>query len=648
MKISHIDIQNFGPIEKTVLHLADRGLNNIEGCNNDDSSADSNGSGKSTIPDALYWCLFNETAREVTGDDVVSNFAGKDCYVEVSILEGETAYLVKRWRKMKGMGKTNGVSLHRVDPTGVVDMTGGTDKLTQVEIERVLGCSKEVFTKAVYSGQEALPDLPKMTDKAIKALVEEAAGIEILTRAYDLAKKHRVSTEKLETDANRNVQEAQRRYDDAHANLVTLDGKNQAWAGEQAAKITAKEAEFDRADTESKRIAALRDVIDMPAINGRLHTLRASVSAVSGEQVELRKLASAVSSARAALQIANNNVTNKTTEAQRARTHFDSFDSAVGKPCGECGKEYAAEDIAPAKETARLKLNAIVKEAKDLVPAARAAQVTLDDAIKAHDTYQAGMTDVSAAMTDIRTEEAKVSEFDRLNTAFTVQAGTCQHLSKQVRDLQAETNPFTAMLDGAKDTVNARLTELGARRTELEAAMKKATIANAAVAAFGPSGVRAYVLDTVTPYLNSRTAHYLGTLSDGRISAIWTTLATNSKGELVEKFCIEVEKDGTGGKTFKALSGGEKRKVRLACALALQDLVASRASKPIDLLILDEVDDALDDAGLQRLMGVLEEKAREKGTVLVISHNSLSDWIRQSVTVTMQGGKSTVTGDLCR
>jgi len=94
------------------------------------------------------------------------------------------------------------------------------------------------------------------------------------------------------------------------------------------------------------------------------------------------------------------------------------------------------------------------------------------------------------------------------------------------------------------------------------------------------------------------------------------------------------------------LSGGEKRKVRLATAMALQDMVASRATKPISLFIADEVDDALDDAGLERLMGILDEKARDRGTVLVISHNSLTDWIRDHAIVTKSGGLATVTGAL--
>lgn len=73
-------------------------------------------------------------------------------------------------------------------------------------------------------------------------------------------------------------------------------------------------------------------------------------------------------------------------------------------------------------------------------------------------------------------------------------------------------------------------------------------------------------------------------------------------------------------------------------------MVASRATKPINLFMADEIDDAIDPPGLERLMGVLDRKAKERGTVLVISHNSLSDWIDNVITVTKSGGLSTVGG----
>ena len=205
----------------------------------------------------------------------------------------------------------------------------------------------------------------------------------------------------------------------------------------------------------------------------------------------------------------------------------------------------------------------------------------------------------------------------------------------------AEENPHLA---GAKDAIE-RLRAVDdaqkAKRTEQAKILDEQLIALNAVNVYGPAGARAHILDTVTPFLNDRTAHYLGSLSDGNISAVWNTISTTKSGEMREKFKIEVT-NNTGGDSFAALSGGEKRKARLACALALQDLVASRASKPINLWMGDEIDEALDPAGLERLMTVLEEKARERGTVLVISHNDLKDWIRSRWLVVKDAGAATV------
>ena len=155
------------------------------------------------------------------------------------------------------------------------------------------------------------------------------------------------------------------------------------------------------------------------------------------------------------------------------------------------------------------------------------------------------------------------------------------------------------------------------------------------------------VLDPGSAAAGQSRAQYLGALADGNINATWSTLSKTAKGELKEKFNIEVVND-KGAKSFAGLSGGEKRKVRLAAAMALQDMVASRATKPINIFIADEVDHALDEAGLERLMGVLEKKAKERGTVLVISHNSLSDWIDNVITVTKTGGTSNVAGATVR
>src|SRR5690606_21918673 len=58
-----------------------------------------------------------------------------------------------------------------------------TDRLTQQVVEKIVGASRDVFRAAVYAGQEQMPDLPAMTDKNLKILIEEAAGVTLLEEA---------------------------------------------------------------------------------------------------------------------------------------------------------------------------------------------------------------------------------------------------------------------------------------------------------------------------------------------------------------------------------------------------------------------------------------------------------------------------------
>ena len=53
MKFVNLIIENFGAIGSANIALGDQGLVLIQGENKDDSSAMSNGAGKSTVPDAL-------------------------------------------------------------------------------------------------------------------------------------------------------------------------------------------------------------------------------------------------------------------------------------------------------------------------------------------------------------------------------------------------------------------------------------------------------------------------------------------------------------------------------------------------------------------------------------------------------------------
>jgi DNA repair exonuclease SbcCD ATPase subunit len=643
VKFLTLEIENCLSIGEARVSLDGQGLVSISGDNQDDTSADSNGTGKSSVVDSLAWCLWGTTARGVSGDDVVSWFCGKGqgTRVATTVEDDGELYQVVRHRKYPKQG--NKLQLFKEENGQWVDLTKGTTSLTQKQIERLLGCSEEVFNAAVYSGQEVMPDIPNMTDKQLKLLVEQAAGVDVLSNAYDLARERARRASETRAAAQIGYDRANDRLTDAMNSLTAAEANAANWGTQQQAKIARLKVETVQRAAAFKTAKDARDPNADAVLDARIAEVQAKIDAVVGErqreaslQTTYNTVASTYHTAKAALDRAARDLATR----QHELAHVDA---EVGKACRSCGKEVTAEDLVTTKKIAQENVTAATTELETRKQKLAAAEKMLADADAELVKHRESMTDISASTTEMsalhrekQIVAAEDAEISRLREAARTAA-------LQAQAAEQECNPFLSMVEQAKQAITDRSAMVETAKANTLTAIEEEKYAQAVVTVFAPAGVRARRLDEATPYLNQRTAHYLGSLADGAIEAFWTTLTeTKDKKELREKFSVTVEKKGAGTGSFKNLSGGEKRKVRLACALALQDLVATRAAKTIALWVGDEVDDALDSAGLERLMGVLEEKARERGTVLVISHNDIKDFCRQEIRVTKQNGRATV------
>ena len=632
MKFNTLIIRNFLAIGEATINLSDRGLVLLQGDNRDDTSANSNGAGKSSVVDALCWCLFGVTARGESGDAVVNQKAGNDCYVEVQIVDGFDTYTVTRHRKDK-IGK-NGLFLQHTTPSSATctDLTKGTDKLTQAEVERVLGSTYEVFRSSIYAGQDDMPNLPAMTDRNLKALVEEAAGVTLLEQAYEEARRQfRDAETHIEVDkatiANGIVNLRSAR--DSHNDRITQYDK---WEANQREVVLALGEEMERlADTINDRKSKMASS-SIASVTASIKEADEKLASVSAELDEERKLNNKVATANKTAGILKSKLIVLKTRHSEAKTKLDEVDHKIGCPCDDCGRPLTADEIAPAKASAAVQVEKIAREFRETRSSAESAIAELKTTADALSLHRASMTDVSETSRHRASLSVTLATLNRQETEYRELLAKYGQLTKQKLESTLTPNPYAAQVEDAREHIDKCEKALNDSVTKCNEAEKEQQIAQIVAKTFSPGGVRGKILDEVTPYLNDQTAKYLSTLSDGNITAHWTTLTRNAKGELKEKFAIEVE-NGKGGKSFGLLSGGEKRKVQIAAALALQDLVSRRATKPIDLWIGDEVDNALDPAGLERLMTILDEKARERGTVVVVSHADLKDWISQVITI---------------
>lgn len=637
MKFLTLEVENFMALANAKVELDQRGLVLIQGVNAGDSSAASNGAGKSTLMNSLMWCIYGETSHGVKGDDVLSTGHEKNCRVKVTIEDEGKRYAIIRHRKHKEY--KNRLIVRGEDG----DMTKGKDSLTQEFVERLIGASKEVFMASIYASQEAMPDLPGMSDKNLKTIVEEAAGVDRLTKAYSIARERanaaaaRMETTKTKMDACLSLVES------AQNELESAKTSSEAWERDRSERL-----DIARADLVGAEVTLTEVEMELRSLPEQIRDTENSIgkereklASKEEHDAKLVKVRGAITDIRASIRITENIQKEAMQRARAFKVKAEEVNTKVGEPCPTCGKAYCVEDLSTVKESFVEQARSEISQAQASATSVAKYQEHLEKALKIESSLVASTPDVSAI----------ISRIEQL----TKELGTLRHREKEVVAVEAlvararsevdritkETNPFLAVIKRHEESLAANKSNYGVLKTELKNIQEQALLLDKARQVYSPAGVRSHILTSVTPFLNAQTAEYLNTLSDGNIVAEWSTMESTKKGEWRDKFNISVRKIGAS-KTFQTLSGGEKRKVRIACSLALQDLVASRASKNIELFIGDEIDDALDTAGLERLMGILEAKARERGTVMIISHKEMKSWFRETITVEVKEGRSYV------
>lgn len=648
MYFGKLSIKNFLVIGEAEVDLHNCGLTLIEGRNEDDESANSNGAGKSSLVDALCWCLYGVTGRGVSGDAVINKKAKKECVVGVEVwTEGLNCYYIERGRKSKRLGNNLIVQHVIVDGNDVgsgCELTKTTVADTQALVNDLLGCSYEIFTSSIYAVQEKMPDLPALTDKALKTLIEEAAGIDKLQKASEIAHAKYQDCVRLTTETQGRIENLtselsnnKKLLDDVvyeretHIRNATL---------ERAQQLRYK----DLLESELKKASAL-PVEAVEAIEKKKAEIQAKIdeySFIEAKGAEKQRLAM---SAQSHCVMTKKEIEKEKEKIADLNKEINNLEAKIGTHCSECGKVYQAEDLETAKKAIETqianKTKEVLKQIEDFKKQVAEAKVLAKDA----EDFKKSMPNATELMSAMNELNERLKKNQDVQFQIDTQKRELQNLKKTIEATEEVTvkgkTPYNKTIKTLEESIAKLEKDKKERESEHEKYAEQQKIAEAVDELYSRKGIRAHILDTVTPFLNERTAFYLNTLSDGEITATWQTLTKTAKGDFKEKFSIDVQ-SVKGANCFAGLSGGEKRKVRVATSMALQDLVASRAKKPIDLYIADEVDHALDASGLERMMSILEEKAKQFGTALVISHNSLRDWIDNSIVVTKRDGISTV------
>lgn len=641
MEIQSVGIRNFLIIGEVDAILSGRGLTRIAGENLDDTTSSSNGSGKSCILEAVYWCLFGDTLRNIrSADGVVNNTVKKDCSVVVQMIDGDTKYQVERYRKHTK--KKNNLYLY----INGVDSRGKDNRETQEFIESVIGMDKISFANSIIFGQghsKNLKRFSEMSDAEKKSTMEKVLNIEAFARAHEHSKKV-LSGLSSEVDIlSRERNNHLNRIEDLTQSII--DCKRRIADGErellQKKKTVAEELEYciETLSSEKKALSDMPETKDVSDIEDRISQCE---ELERSEKLKRDSLTKRYRERRDEI-IGLKGRIDGVVGSFKARIAALSDGSDAGEHCNHCGSVITVDSIESHKGYLEFEIADNLRSVKSLAEKLESLSKSYESRKEKLETSMRAARDLSKQFTSELIYQNKIeSKKQSLESRIETYAQEINFLKNRIAELEEETEevPWKGVLASQERQLNECKEKIKSLDSEIEQKSEEINYVKFWVNGFSRKGIRSFMLDKVVPYINERLNHYLTILTDGGITARFNTVKQLSSGEYREDFNLEI-KNKKASETYEGNSGGERRRVDLAVALAFNDFISSRSGKRFNILLLDEVFEGVDAEGLYYVIKVLEDLARRKSSVFVITHrDELKSYFNDEIVLQRKDGMS--------
>ena len=227
LTIKEITIKNFmsvGNVTQGVL-LHDTGLTLVIG-NNLDLGGDGsrNGTGKTTLVNALSYGLFGLPLTNIKRDNLINKTNGKHMLVTIEFSCNHTNYRIERGRK-PGILKFYVNDAEQIDAT---DEGQGESKLTQRQIDKILGMTHNMFKHVMALNTYTEPFLA-MRQNDQRNLIEELLGITMLSEKATILKELVRETKESHKEEEYRIGGIQQANEQIESSIKDLQRRSDLW-----------------------------------------------------------------------------------------------------------------------------------------------------------------------------------------------------------------------------------------------------------------------------------------------------------------------------------------------------------------------------------------------------------------------------------
>ena len=540
-----------------------------------------NGTGKTTIVNALSYALYGDALYNIKKDNLVNKTNNKQMLVTVDFEKDGIEYRIERGRKPNVFRFMVG----GIDNADSTDEMQGEGKLTQANIQKILGMSHTMFKHIIALNTYTEPFLSMRANDA-RALIEQLLGITQLSDKADILKeliKQNKDAIQEETYRIRGIEEAN---ETINKSIADLERRKNVWQLKNAEEIRDMKTEL-RALEQINVEAELESHIALEEFNNKKQQ-------IDTLNVEIARLTTSIEREQRRLDKAQNDL-----------------DTTLEHKCYACGQEIHDDQH-----------ERIVAQKTELV----------EESVRHIESEQSMLNEYMGALKEIG--ELGVSPNTHYNTPSEAYAhqSRMSNLIDNLKNKQSEQNPYADQIVSLKETglqeidwgeVN-RLTELKDHQDFL---FKLLTNKD--------SFIRKKIIEQNLQFLNNRLEYYI------------TRLGLPHEVQFQSDLTVSIVQLGQD-LDFDNLSRGERNRLILGLSWAFRDVFESM-NHPINLICIDElVDSGMDSIGVENALGVLKKMERERNkNILLISHrDELVGRVNNVLQVTKENGFTTFNTEL--
>lgn len=548
----------------------------------DKSSTRSNGAGKSTIINAILWCLFGRTMHAPQiGDRVINWYTGKDCWVQLKFKNGDS---ITRTRNTDGHNEL--FYIKDGNEHKYTSDTLGTSKIQQAKLAKLFNLDWELLCGSAFFTQYNKPWM-EMANPVRRRAIERSLHVDKFTFYAEVAKKKSQVLDQNNIESRTkldNLNDAESRL-----NKELLHLKENVETFNQNQDIKYKSILKQAADELTKRNnISLPDITKLTTkwevikkIQAKIETIQNNVRNIENKQYQHE------------MKISD------------AKKKIKLWESKSGKVCLECEQEiphtHTGNKVKPLED--------IVSKYTVKANECKAEKAELEKTILSANTILAD-----------KKPKITIQEAKSIHERWKIHNNEVARLEKKATELLEEENPYERSILNN----NKRLEEVISQKEGAIRDLERSNIMHVHYqyihkAYNDKNKIKSNVFKRHVPYINSRLKHYLD------VFGLDIHIELDSSLDIVSnKWGYDLE------------SGGERKRTDVAFMLAMFDLHEQMYGRQCNVLVLDEVDGRMDTDGIESLISIIKDDLAPKvETVFIISHrNTMQDIFPMEMTVT--------------